>query len=310
MLRRRAVPLVAKLTTVAGATLGGLAPTPSTSPLLTSAVAFGAANAAWFGISCATGSHVHLDLIGTGAFAVSAALTSGAEARQFASSAFVGAWAVKLAAFLFYRALQTRHDGRLTDILSTNSGAFGFWFISFAWGWVVSLPHTLAAGVAVAARPPLGSVATDALGFAAFAGGLLLETVADLQKWQFKADPANKGKFCDAGVWKLSQHPNWAGNLLMWTGITIFNAPTLLAAAGKGVAAVSGRGLGRLAAACASPLFMVALFYAQAKGSMGPDMASAKYGKDAGFQQWAKETPLVVPSPAHVWRLVSGGKSD
>ena len=69
--------------------------------------------------------------------------------------------------------------------------------------------------------------------------------VADLQKWQFKADPANKGKFCDAGVWKLSQHPNWAGNLLMWTGITIFNAPTLLAAAGKGVAAVSGRGLGR-----------------------------------------------------------------
>ena len=162
-------------------------------------MAFGAANAAGFGISCATGSHVHLDLIGTGAFAVSAALTSGAEARQFASSAFVGAWAVKLAAFLFYRALQTRHDGRLTDILSTNSGAFGFWFISFAWGWVVSLPHT-SPPASPSRRGRRRLVATDALGFAAFAGGLLLETVADLQKWQFKADPANKAKFCDAGV--------------------------------------------------------------------------------------------------------------
>eukprot|EP00966_Prymnesium_polylepis_P163907 3789712-Prymnesium_polylepis.1 len=25
------------------------------------------------------------------------------------------------------------------------------------------------------------------------------------------------GRFCDAGVWKLTQHPNWFGNLLLWT---------------------------------------------------------------------------------------------
>jgi hypothetical protein len=61
--------------------------------------------------------------------------------RQQLSAGCVALWATKLSSFLFYRALQTKHDGRLDELLSTNSGAFGFWFISFAWGWCVPLGH-------------------------------------------------------------------------------------------------------------------------------------------------------------------------
>ena len=199
----------------------------STGPLATSAIIFGAANALGFGISVATGSHYHLDLIGTGIFsgvAIALCGTAGA-VQQNVSAACMGLWATKLAGFLFYRALLTHTDARLNEVLSTNTGAFGFWFISFAWGWIVSLPHTLAAGVSLNMRPSFSWL--DGLGIGLFAVGLLMETIADWQKWQFKKDPANRSKFCDVGAWRVSQHPNWFGNFLLWSGICVLNMSNL-----------------------------------------------------------------------------------
>ena len=198
---------------------------PRASALGTSAAIFGVANAVGLAISAAWPScHVHLDLIGTGVFAISALALKGTALPQVASASAIGLWATKLALFLFYRALQTKNDARLDETLSTFSGAFAFWFISLAWGWLVSLPHTLAAGVPVAARPAFGS--WHKAGLAVFAAGFLLESSADLSKYLFKANAANAGKFCDVGVWRLSQHPNYFGNLCIWAGILLLNAPT------------------------------------------------------------------------------------
>ena len=88
-----------------------------------------------------------------------------------------------------------------------NKGAFGFWAISFMWGFVVSLPHVLAAGIPLTSRPRLGRP-RDLFAITLFIVGLALETTADLQKWQFKSEAVNAGRFCDVGVWQLSQHPN------------------------------------------------------------------------------------------------------
>ena len=202
---------------------------PWIEPSVTSAAVFGIANTLGFGISVATGSHLHLDLIGTGVFAASALVLRGATRSQNLSAAAIALWSAKLASFLFYRVLQTKHDARLGDMLSTVSGAATFWVASFLWGWLVSLPHTLAAGVPVAARPA-GVPLLAKFGALMFAAGFAVETVADLQKWAFKNDAANAGKCCSVGLWKMSQHPNWAGNLLLWSGILVINAPTLLAA--------------------------------------------------------------------------------
>ena len=96
-------------------------------PLATSAAVLGAANAVGFGISVVTNWHYHLDLIGTGIFAVSAVLVRGAGLVQQLSAGAVSLWAVKLASFLFYRALQVKRDARLEGLLSTTSGAASFW---------------------------------------------------------------------------------------------------------------------------------------------------------------------------------------
>lgn len=176
-----------RLAAIAGRALGA-APmlTASTSAgmpaLAQSALVFGAGNAVGFGISVATNWHYHLDLIGTGVFTVAALAVGGrGDLRQTLSSAGVALWATKLASFLFYRVLQVKHDARLDNTLSTTTGAFGFWFISFLWGFVVSLPHTIATGVPLAGRPSFGGPLTWS-GILLYAVGITLETAADGQK--------------------------------------------------------------------------------------------------------------------------------
>ena len=83
-----------------------------------------------FIISLTTGSHVHLDLIGTGAFALAAIptlLTDSASATQYWSSIAVTLWATRLAGFLFFRATQVGNDMRLYDMLSSVNGMIQFW---------------------------------------------------------------------------------------------------------------------------------------------------------------------------------------
>ena len=191
-------------------------------PVAVSASIIGGANALGFAISIATGWHYHLDLIGTGVFAVSAYVLRGVERVQRLSAGCIAMWSAKLAGFLFLRVLSTKHDARLDETLSTTSGAFGFWFISFAWGWFVSLPHTLAASVPAASVPAMRT-GCSVLGLGLFAVGIVVETLADAQKWAFKQNAATRGAFCDVGVWRLCQHPNWLGNLLLWSGALQLN---------------------------------------------------------------------------------------
>eukprot|EP00985_Skeletonema_marinoi_P019782 scaffold11482_cov103-Skeletonema_marinoi.AAC.1 len=95
------------------------------------------------------GMQYHLDLLGTGAFAVASSfmlLINGLNSsllRVQISSLAVIIWSTKLAAFLFYRALKVKEDARLESTLSTKSGVVFFWLISFFWGAVSSLPHSL-----------------------------------------------------------------------------------------------------------------------------------------------------------------------
>ena len=241
-----------------------------------SGLVFGAANGLGFGISALTGSHLHLDLLGTGAFVGAAvALRGKGCSRQRLSAALIGLWGGKLAGFLFYRVCHTKHDARLDETLKTPSGIIGFWSISFIWGFFVFLPHTIAAAVPRLRRPPLGR-ALDVVGIALFGTGLALETAADLSKWTFKNKSANHGKFCDVGVWQLSQHPNWLGNLLIWSGIVSLNMPTLLSA-----------GAMRTFAASASPAFLLALFTAQATGWLGNavELSNNRYGSSAEYMR-------------------------
>ena len=65
--------------------------------------------------------------------------------------------------------------------------------------------------------------------------GLLLETIADLQKNSFKT--RNKLSWCNVGVWKYSTHPNYLGEGVFWWGAYLAHGfykpvPSILATVG------------------------------------------------------------------------------
>lgn len=52
--------------------------------------------------------------------------------------------------------------------------------------------------------------------------GVAGESLADAQLKRFKADPANKGRTCRAGLWRLSRHPNYFFEWVIWVGYGLF----------------------------------------------------------------------------------------
>ncbi|NBV24448.1 MAG: DUF1295 domain-containing protein [Proteobacteria bacterium] len=60
------------------------------------------------------------------------------------------------------------------------------------------------------------------VGFGLWAGALLGESIADRQLAHFRADPANKGKVCQVGLWNYSRHPNYFFEWLVWVGYAVF----------------------------------------------------------------------------------------
>lgn len=53
--------------------------------------------------------------------------------------------------------------------------------------------------------------------------GFFWEVIGDYQLNEFKKDPSNKDKFLKDGLWSLSRHPNYFGEILFWWGIFIFS---------------------------------------------------------------------------------------
>jgi steroid 5-alpha reductase family enzyme len=86
-----------------------------------------------------------------------------------------------------------------------------FW-LQAVLAWLVSAPLF----AAVTSGAPLGAL--DMLGALVFVSGMTLEAVADRQLEAFKADPSNRGRVLDSGLWRYSRHPNYFGNAVLWWG--------------------------------------------------------------------------------------------
>jgi steroid 5-alpha reductase family enzyme len=59
----------------------------------------------------------------------------------------------------------------------------------------------------------------DGAAVAAWLTGFAFETVGDLQLRRFRADPANRGRALDTGLWRYTRHPNYFGDALLWWGL-------------------------------------------------------------------------------------------
>jgi steroid 5-alpha reductase family enzyme len=133
--------------------------------------------------------------------------------------ALVGAWGLRLAAYLAWRSWGHEEDRRYQAIRRRNEPHFALkslWLIfgfQAALAWVISLPL---AG-AIAGESPIGAL--DALGIALWVVGVFFEAVGDWQLMRFKRDPANAGRVMDRGLWRHTRHPNYFGDFCVWWGL-------------------------------------------------------------------------------------------
>ena len=99
-----------------------------------------------------------------------------------------------------------------------------FWFFQLqgAMQVLLSLPFLFACSRPIEAKLPLGSDWFTIGSYALWLIGLLGESVADRQLARFRADPANKGKVCQTGLWNFSRHPNYFFEWLVWVSYALF----------------------------------------------------------------------------------------
>ena len=185
-------------------------------------------------------------------------------------------WAVRLGLFLFRRVRKEGRDNRFT-VMKTK-----FWWFLFTWTigglWVF---FTMAAGLAAmtsAKVVPLGWFAL--IGVVLWLEGFIIEVVADMQKRRFKSKEKNKNKFINQGLWSLSRHPNYFGEITLWLGIALIAFPVL-----EGWQLVT----------LFSPVFVYILLTRISGITMLEARADKKWGKDPEYQLYKKTTPALIP---------------
>ena len=157
-------------------------------------------------------------------FILVAALTfffwRGTTARQLLANGLVCVWALRLAVHIM-----ARNRGRGEDYRYANwRRTWGRWFVPRSFLQIFMLQGFFLMIIAIPLilinRPGAGGLRLlDFTGAAVWTLGFLFEAVGDFQLKAFKADPANKGRIMDRGLWRVTRHPNYFGEAVMWWGI-------------------------------------------------------------------------------------------
>jgi len=217
-------------------------------------------------------------------------------------------WAFRLGGFLLFRVLQTGSDTRFDEMRSKIFSYLGFWTFQFLWCWTVSLPVTIGNSprVVTGGDPSYGS-ATDILGLIFWIIGFTLETTADFQKYFFKSSKPPPGAI-PPGVWRITRHPNYFGEILLWWGIWL----SVLQPARDNV--VSSGARAALYASVVGPIFITVLLFTLSGFPTAEKPAQQKmyllsHGPDAKDEQaWPRykrymdSTSIFWPIPPAIYR--------
>lgn len=198
---------------------------------------------------------------------------------QISTAGAVLVWGVRLGAYLFNRILHIKVDHRFDD-KRDNFIKFGaFWLLQAITVWVVMLPVY---GIVARQPAPAVPVPLIVLGLAIFAIGLVIESVADVQKYRFKLSPEGAKTFMASGIWKYSRHPNYFGEILVWWGIAL---PGLVLWSGFAWLYFLG------------PVFITCLLLFVSGIPLLEKSADKKWGADPAYGEYKRRTSILVPLP-------------
>ncbi len=185
-------------------------------------------------------------------------------------------WALRLGIFLFIRVLKAGEDQRFREPKQNFSIFLVWWNTSALWVFLTS---------ANALTMIINNVVVYNdfyffIGLLLWIVGFTFESISDEQKRRFKKDITNKNKFINKGLWSISRHPNYFGEILLWFGIAIITFPTL-----EGLQYIT----------LISPLFILLLLTKVSGINLLEEIADKKWGGESEYELYKKHTPVLFP---------------
>ena len=197
--------------------------------------------------------------------------------RELIVSLLVVIWSLRLSSFLYLRIHRTGKDGRFDQLKTSPIRFLVPWTLQGLWVFLTMIVVIVINSQADSA-PALGI--WDGMGLSIWLLGFGIESIADNQKTVFNSDSNNQGKWIDSGLWSYSRHPNYLGEILLWTGIAFF-----------GISCFTG--LERVA--WISPIFIYLLLTKVSGIPILDKRALEKWGDDSEYQKYRENTPALIP---------------
>tara|TARA_A100001011_G_scaffold198546_1_gene206819 strand:+ start:621 stop:1484 length:864 start_codon:yes stop_codon:yes gene_type:complete len=186
----------------------------------------------------------------------------------------ISLWALRLGSFLFMRIHKDGEDKRFRTIKPSATQFFMTWTLQGLWVSLCSM-------CALTAISSDGGVVVNAMfyfGLGLFVLGFSTEIVADNQKSKFRSFSENRDKFITTGLWAKSRHPNYFGEIVLWTGIAVMSFSSLE---------------GWQYLTLISPIFTYILLVYVSGVRMLEARADKKWGDDEDYIKYKSETPVL-----------------
>jgi steroid 5-alpha reductase family enzyme len=148
--------------------------------------------------------------------------------RSVLIGAMSAIWGLRLAIYLLAtRIIGHPEEGRYQEMRRQWKTNIPLKFLLF-YGFQALLCVVLALPFLIASRnPDVGISVMEWTAVALWVVAMVGEDTADAQLSKFKSDPSNKGRTCQAGLWRYSRHPNYFFEFLIWVAFALFalNSP-------------------------------------------------------------------------------------
>jgi len=221
-----------------------------------------------------TGSITYMIVIVTALYHKSEFIGSRSDLRSLLIAGFVIIWALRLGSFLFLRVLKDKEDRRFSEWKKNFHQFLRVWTLQGLWVFLTSV----AAATAITSRKIIEPDLFLYIGSFLWVFGFLFESIADYQKRKFRSE--NKNKFIQSGLWSVSRHPNYFGEIVLWFGIALIAFPTLV---------------GPQYVSLISPLFVYLLLTRVSGVHILEKHADDTWGKKKDYKAYKEKTPVLFP---------------
>ena len=195
---------------------------------------------------------------------------------SFVLAACILIWTIRLGSFLFMRIHKAGEDKRFKEIKPSPTRFFMTWTLQGMWVSICSM----CALTAIASTNGVVQNSFFYIGLIVFIVGFVFEIIADMQKSNFRKNPKNKDQFIQEGLWAYSRHPNYFGEITLWTGIAIMSLSSL--SGGQYITLIS-------------PIFTYLLLVYVSGVRLLEISGKEKWGHLESYQNYVQKTPSLFP---------------